>query len=436
MLERLADWCYRRRWQTVGLWVLTLVLSIVLSGAFGGDFNTDFSAPSSDSTTAFDLLDARFPAQGGNTIDVVYKASTAAADPAVQQQIAALTTKLEANALVSSVATNPAPSQDPAIGALVVQLKDAGERNNFDRDAVIKLVDVVRAANAPGLQVEAGGQVVAETESADFGSSGLGFLAAIIILLVAFGSLLAVGLPIATAILGLGIGTGIMALLCNVLDVPVFAPQMADMIGIGVGIDYALFILTRFRSGLRDGLDPRDAVVLAVDTAGRAVLFAGATVVIAVLGLMLMGLSFLYGMAVSVSMTVLVMMLLSITLLPAMLGFVGRTIDKLHVPFVKRNDGPVEDNLAHRWSRVVQRFPWPAALVSLTILIALAAPIVNLRFGFPDAGNGNPELTSRKAYDLQTEAFGRGSNGRLLLVADTKSPAGIAALTKASALAA
>jgi RND superfamily putative drug exporter len=419
----------------VGLWVLALVLSIVLSGAFGGDFNADFSAPSSDSTTAFDLLDARFPAQGGNTIDVVYRADATTADPAVQQQIQALSGKLTANSLVESVTPNPAPSQDPKIGALVVQLKDVGARNDFDRDAVIKVVDTIRAANTSGLQVEAGGQVVAETESADFGSSGLGFLAAIIILLVAFGSLIAVGLPIATAVLGLGIGTGIMALLCNVLDVPNFAPQMADMIGIGVGIDYALFVLTRYRAGLRDGLGPRDAVVLAVDTAGRAVLFAGATVVIAVLGLMLMGLSFLYGMAVSVSLTVLIMMLLSITLLPAMLGFVGTTIDRLHVPFVKRNDGPVEDNLAHRWSRVVQRYPWPAAVVALAVLVALAAPIVNLRFGFPDAGNGNPELTSRRAYDLQTEAYGKGSNGRLILVADTKSADGLAALQKAGALA-
>ncbi|MEA3055613.1 MAG: putative drug exporter of the superfamily [Actinomycetota bacterium] len=436
MLERLADWCYRRRWQTLGLWVLGLVLSLVLAGAFGGDFNADFSAPSSDSTTAFELLDARFPAQGGNTIDVVYKADATTANPAVQQQIAALEAKLKAQRLVDSVTPNPAPSQDPKIGALVVQLQDNGSRGDFDRARILSIVDVIRAANAPGLQVEAGGQVVAQTESADFGSSGLGFLAAILILLVAFGSLIAVGLPIATAVLGLGIGAGIMALLCNVLDVPNFAPQMADMIGIGVGIDYALFVLTRYRAGLRDGLEPRDAVVLAVDTAGRAVLFAGATVVIAVLGLMLMGLSFLYGMAVSVSLTVLIMMLLSITLLPAMLGFVGRTIDRLHVPFVKRAEGPVEDNLAHRWSRVVQRFPWPAVIASLVVLIALAAPIVNLRFGFPDAGNGNPDLTSRRAYDLQTEAFGKGSNGRLIFVADSKSPAGMAALAKAGQLAA
>ena len=197
MLERLADWCYRRRWQTVGLWVLALILSIVLSGAFGGDFNADFSAPSSDSTTAFDLLDERFPAQGGNTIDVVYKAKTPTTDPAVQQQITVLTGKLLDTPLVDSVAQNPAPSQDPTIGALVVQLDDTGSRGDFDRARILKIVDVIRAANVPSqdacstgagacaLQVEAGGQVVAQTESADFGSSAIGFLGAIFILLIA-----------------------------------------------------------------------------------------------------------------------------------------------------------------------------------------------------------------------------------------------------------
>src|SRR4051812_2599980 len=410
MLERLAAWCYTRRWQTVGLWVLLLVVTLALSSAFGGEFNTDFSAPKSDSTSAFDILDARFPAQGGNTIDVVYKADAGAADPQVQAAMTALGDKLKADPLVENVSPNPAPSQDPSIGALVVQLTDVKDRNDFDIEAIRHIVTVIQAAGTDGLQVEAGGQVVAQTEGAEFGSSGVGFLAAIIILLVAFGSLLAAGLPLLTAILGIGIGTAIMGLLCNVLDVPVFAPQMADMIGIGVGIDYALFILTRYRTGLREGLDPKESVMVAVDTAGRAVLFAGMTVMIAVLGLMLMGLSFLYGMAVSVSMTVAVMVALSITLLPAMLGFVGLNIDRFHIPFVKQNDAPIENNIAHRWSRTVQRYPWPAALAALAILLALAAPIVNLRFGFPDAGNGGTDLTSRRAYDLQTEAFGKGSN--------------------------
>jgi RND superfamily putative drug exporter len=234
-------------------------------------------------------------------------------------------------------------------------------------------------------------------------------------------------------VLGIGISTAVMMLMANVLQVPQFAPQMADMIGIGVGIDYALFILARYKHGLRDGLEPRDAVVLAVDTAGRAVLFAGATVVIAVLGLMIMGLGFLYGLAASVSFTVLVMMFASISLLPALLGFVGRTIDRFHIPFVKRDsERGGEHNLAHRWSRVVQRYPWPAAIVAFVVLVALALPALDLRFGFPDASNNPETMTTRRAFDLQTEAFGAGANGPLMLVADTKSEEGLAVLQAAA----
>src|SRR3954451_962418 len=216
MLERLADWCYRRRWQTVGIWVLGLVVVVGLSGAFGGDFNADFSAPSSDSTTAFDLLDARFPAQGGNSIDIVYKAKTSVTDPAVQQRVGALVAAVKKSPLVDNVTPSQGVSQGPTIGALSVQLKDNGKRADFDRPGVLAIVDAIRAANVPSqavcskpgataceLQVEAGGQVVSETESANFGSSGIGFLAAVVILLIAFGSLLAVGLPILTAVLGL-----------------------------------------------------------------------------------------------------------------------------------------------------------------------------------------------------------------------------------------
>jgi RND superfamily putative drug exporter len=275
------------------------------------------------------------------------------------------------------------------------------------------------------------------TEEQEFGNSGLGLLAAVIILLVAFGSLISAGLPILIAVLGIGVSTGVMMLMANVLQVPDFAPQLADMIGIGVGIDYALFILARYKQGLRDGLEPRDAVVLAVDTAGRAVLFAGAVVVIAILGLMIMGIGFLYGMAAAVSFTVLMMMVGSLTLLPALLGFVGTTIDRLHIPFVKRDSERGDDaNLAHRWARVVQRRPWPAALIALVVLLALALPAFDLRFGFPDASNNPETMTTRRAFDLQTEAFGAGANGPLMLVSDTKSEAGLAALQRAADLAA
>ena len=436
MLVRLADVCYRRRWRVVLAWVVLLFATIGLQGAFGGEFRADFTNNDSDSGQAFQLLEDEFPARAGSTIDVVYRADPA--DPATIQRIGQLMTDIETAAPETVEAVTPRPgSRVPDIGVLEVQLAVMPDENDFPVDDIRAIVDVIKTANTDGFQVEAGGDSVMFTEEQEFGNSALGLLAAIIILLVAFGSVISAGLPILIAVLGIGIATGVMMLIANVLQVPDFAPQLADMMGIGVGIDYALFILARYKHGLRDGLDPRDAVVVAVDTAGRAVLFAGATVVIAILGMMIMGIGFLYGLAASVSFAVLIVMLASITLLPALLGFVGHTIDRLHIPFVKRDSERTSDaNLAHRWARVVQQRPWPAAIIAFIILVALALPAFDLRFGFPDASNNPETMTTRRAFDLQTEAFGAGANGPLMLVADTKSEPGLAALQRAADLAA
>jgi RND superfamily putative drug exporter len=435
MLERLADVCYRRRWRVVLLWFVGLIAVTGLSGAFGGEFRMDFTSNGSESADAFELLEDRFPARAGDTIDVVYKGDPA--NPETQPRVDALIAGIEAAApdFVESVTPRPG-SQRPDIGSLEVQTAVI-EDNEVPADEIEAIVDVVEAANVPGaFQVEAGGDMVMFTEEQEFGNSAIGLIAAVVILLVAFGSVIAAGLPILIAVLGLGIATGMMMLIAQVLQVPDFAPQMADMMGIGVGIDYALFVIARYKQGLRDGLDPHDSVVLAIDTAGRAVLFAGATVVIAILGLMVMGIGFLYGMAASVSFAVLIVMAASITLLPALLGFVGTSIDRLHIPFVKKAaDRENDANLAHRWSRVVQKRPWPAAIAAFVVLVLLALPALDLRFGFPDASNNPETMTTRRAYDLQTEAFGAGANGPFMIVADSKSEAGMAALAGAVATA-
>jgi RND superfamily putative drug exporter len=197
----------------------------------------------------------------------------------------------------------------------------------------------------------------------------------VLILLLAFGSLLAMGLPIMTALFGIGIGLALVNLLARVLDIPSFAPQVTAMIGIGVGIDYALFISTRYREALHEGADPEDAVVHAIDTSGRAVLFAGGTVVISLLGLFLIGVSFIRGLAVGASLAVLFVMAAAVTLLPAVLGFVGYTIDRFALPSARRR-GSVESSFWARWSRVLQARPWPAALAGLLILLVLAVPFV------------------------------------------------------------
>ncbi|HVM52289.1 MAG TPA: MMPL family transporter [Acidimicrobiales bacterium] len=437
MLERLADWCYSQRRIVVLLWIIGLLLALSLSTAFGGDFRADFRAGDSDSQDAFDLLEERFPARAGSTIDVVFRADAGWDDPGTQQRVQAVLADIEAAApdLVGAFEPRP-PGRLPDIGVIEVQMTDTPGTDDISRDDVRAILHAVEAANAPGFQVEAGGDIIMFAEDQEFGSEGLGLIAAVIILLVAFGSVLAAGLPISIAILGLGIATGVMMLLARVLQVPDFAPQMANMMGIGVGIDYSLFILARYKQALRDGLEPRDAVVLSVTTAGRAVIFAGATVVIAILGLMVMGLGFLYGLAASVSATIFVMMLAAITLLPALLGFVGRTIDRLHIPFVKREDAANQHTAAHRWARMIQRYPWPAALMALAFLVALSLPALDMHFGFPDASNNPTSSTTRRAFDLQTEAYGPGANGPLMLVTDSRSEAGLAVLDRAADLAA
>jgi RND superfamily putative drug exporter len=286
---------------------------------------------------------------------------------------------------------------------------------------------IAQAANSPSLQVELGGSMF--TDQTQPASEAIGILAAVLILLLAFGSLLAMGLPIMTALFGIGIGLAIVNLLARVIDVPSFAPQVTAMIGIGVGIDYALFIATRYRERLHEGAEPEEAVVHALDTSGRAVLFAGSTVVISLLGLFLIGVSFIRGLAIGASLAVLFVMAAAVTLLPAVLGFVGHTIDRFALPGARRPK-PVENSFWARWSRVLQARPWPAAIAGLLILLILAIPVLSLRLGVADAGNDPAKLTTRRAYDLLSQGFGPGFNGPLLLASDVHSPADLAAAAR------
>jgi RND superfamily putative drug exporter len=272
-------------------------------------------------------------------------------------------------------------------------------------------------ASGDHARVELGGRMFQEQPG--LGPTELvGILAAVIILLVVFGSVLAMGLPIVTALFGVGIGIGLVQLVSHTVSTPDFATQLAAMLGIGVGIDYALFIVTRYRQGLHQGLDPRTAVIRAIDTAGRAVVFAGCTVVISILGLFLMGVEFVRGLAVGASITVLVVMLVSITLLPALLGYAGNTIDKLSAPGRRTREADIRTSVWFRWSRVVQRRPWPAFLGGLVLLLVLAVPLLSIRLGFPDTGGSPTSDTTRRAYDLIADGFGPGANGPLVVAAE------------------
>jgi RND superfamily putative drug exporter len=265
--------------------------------------------------------------------------------------------------------------------------------------------------STPQLEVRLGGQLIQQSERPSLSGEGIGILAAILILLIAFGSVLAMVLPIVVALAGIAVGLAIIGLLTHAYPLQTFSTTLATMIGIGVGIDYALFVVTRYRQGLHAGLDPEEAVITAVDTSGRAVLFAGLTVIIALLGMLAIGLSFISGLGIGAAAVVAVTVVSAVTLLPAMLGFVGTNIDRLRLPWLHNDGDGTGETVWHRWSRYVQRHAGLLTAAGLAIVIVLALPVLSLRLGFVDAGNDPAGTQSRQAYDLVAQGFGPGANG-------------------------
>jgi len=424
MLRRLAAFCYRRRRLVVALWVVGVIGLTVASANIGDGFSEGFSVKGTESARAQELLAQTFPERAGDSGQLVVRAQGGVTDPAVQQLVEDKLASIEQVRDVTGTTSPYAPegarqvSADGTVAYAQIQFdKRAGEVSDATAQRIIDLVDP--GTNADGTQLEVGGRMFVVVGGPSGSSEAIGLLAAIIILLIAFGSVLAMGLPIFTAIVGLGGGFAIVALLSNIMVMPTFTTQLAAMIGLGVGIDYALFIVTRFRQGLHEGRDPEASVVLAIDTAGRAVLFAGATVVISLGGLFLMGVDFIRGLGAGAATTVLLMMLASVTFVPALLGFTGTNVDKWSVAWLHRKESTARESLWFRWSRVVQRRPWTAALAGLAVLLILAVPFLSLRLGFSDSGNNPTTDTTRRAYDLLTDGFGPGFNGPLVLAART-----------------
>lgn len=429
MLEKIARFSFRRRWLMVITWIVALVGFNALSGTAGGEFSTDFSLPGADSQAALDLLSERFPQVAGDTADIVFEAEQGVDDPEVQETMETLFAELqEVDRVVEDGIASPYDpggeqqiSPDGTIAFATMRFEFV-ENEAVPIEIGKEIQKIAGEVELDGLTVEPGGSVVIFSEFEEpGGAEGIGVLFAIIILLIAFGSVLAMGLPIGTALFGIGIGMAMIMLLANFVSVPEFTPQLASMIGIGVGIDYALFIVTRYRSHLHEGMEPEQATMIAILTSGKAVLFAGTVVVVSLLGILLMGFAFVEGLAIGGAATVAVTMVAAITLLPALLGFVGHNIDRWKIPgFHGTETG--EKRAAYRWSRFIQKRSWIAAFVGLTILVLMSIPLLSLRLGFADASSGSTERSSRRAYDLLSEGFGPGFNGPLLLATEIGSP--------------
>jgi RND superfamily putative drug exporter len=422
-MRRFSTWCCGHRRTVIVGWLVGLVAIGMLTSSVGADFSENFTLPASDSKDALDLLEDRFPAQSGDTATIVYRADGGVRSPAVKGKMEKVFAEAEALPHVSEVASPytgggaAAISEDGKVAYATVQYDVLNDE--LEDSDVEELISNSQAAGGPGLQVALGGQPIEEAEEEEGDISFLiGLGAAVVVLLLTFGSVVAMGLPIVTALFALGIGLGLVTLGTHVFDTPEFATILAAMIGLGVGIDYALFILTRFRNGLDEGLEPRPAAVAAVDTAGRAVMFAGITVIISLMGMMLLGINFLYGVAVAAALAVLFTMISALTLLPALLTIVGHRVDRLRIPGLgSRTSSTAEDTRWFRWSREIQRRPVASALLSGGLLLLLCVPTLGLRLGSTDAGSDPKGNTTREAYDLLAEGFGPGFNGPFSMVA-------------------
>ncbi len=412
LLSRLGDLTYRRRRRVVLAWITVLAAVLAIVPRFAGEFGVEFGTPGSDSKAAADLIDAHFARSSADSVNVVWEASEGAraAKPRIDRFLA------EAGRVEGiGEPSSPRYSGDGTIGLVQLDL----ERPAFDLDTASgkRLIQLADETSGNGLSLRLGGNLISNAEEGA-PPELIGLAAAAVVLLVAFGSVVAVGLPLLVAIFGLGISATLIGVVALLVETPDFAPAVAGLIGIGVGIDYALLVLTRFRTALISGKEVHDAVVEAVSTAGRSVIVAGGTVVISLFGLAFTGVSFLYGVAISASLAVAVVVAASVTLLPALLSLAGRRVDRLHIPGLGRSLKSGGGTLATRWSRVVQRHAVVAAVAGAVVLIVLAAPVLGIRWGFPDEGNSPAGSMTREAYELVTRGFGPGSNGPLLVAAE------------------
>ncbi len=485
MFSRLGTWCHDHRWLVVGVWVAVLVFGNGIASAVGDAFRDEFNLPDSESRTGFDILDDHFGGEGtGITGTIVFEAPQGVEDPQVKAQMEDLFAFV---AEIPEVVRVESPYDEGGERLIASEGDRAGEiayaNVEFPDDIEFPRAEEIRndildqVDDIEGVRVELGGFIFAEFNEPSSEALGVGF--AIVILILAFGSVLAMGLPIGVALFGIGIGSAIITLLSNALTIPDFATFLGIMIGLGVGIDYALLIVTRYREQLHAGHTVRESVAIAHDTAGRSVLFAGTTVVISLLGMLLIGVTFVTGLAIGAASVVAVTVAASLTLLPALVSLAGYRIELtrwrgliaagfvavalvgvglkvwpllIGVPLAAivliasiwaaplkrevlvRPPKPRRETVAYRWSRVIQHRPWTAALIGATALLVLAIPVLSLRLGFSDESNYADDTTTKQAYDLLVEGFGPGFNGPLLLAAvvpDGISPEDLAAVTAA-----
>jgi RND superfamily putative drug exporter len=430
----LAGWCVNHRRIVVTIWAIVLILSLGLLKSVGTAYSNSFSFPNTESTDAIKLLQAAAPKDSGDTERIVYATSggVKVTDPSVKKSITTMIGNIEKLPHVAPV-ISPYSAQgslninaDKTVAFISVTLNQ--QINQLTQPEGNRFVNTAKAAAGPHLQVAVSGQLAELTIKQSFSGTGEGAILAFIVLFLVFGSFFAAILPIVSALFALGTAIGLIGTLSHVLKMPQFSPILVLLIGLGVGVDYALFIVTRHRQGLVAGQTSEKSIVNAVNTSGRAVLFAGIIVCIALLGMFALGVSFLYGLAVAAAIGVLLTMIAALTLLPALLGFIGpKVMSRKQKKNLAQNGprivGADSKGFWPRWADRVQRRPAVSASIALLIVVAIALPFFSLRLGSSDQGSDPAGSTTRTAYDLLAKGFGPGFNGPLELVSLVSSPA-------------
>ncbi|HWE65286.1 MAG TPA: MMPL family transporter [Acidimicrobiales bacterium] len=436
-MRTLAGWCFNHRRLVVLFWFIALIGSIGLVSGVGSSYSNSFSFPNTESANAVKLLQSVAPKQSGDTEQVVFGTTGSAklSDPAVGLRINTMVKKLEAMPHVSPIvspydasgnliSTTDINRPTDTVGFIPVTFDKQAQ--NISATEAKLFVHTAVGQSTSGLHIAVTGELAQFANNQSFSSTGLGVLLALVVLLLVFGSIFAALLPIVSALFALGTAIGLIGALSHVLKMAQFAPELVLLIGLGVGVDYALFIVTRHRQGLVAGRDVESSVVNAVNTSGRAVLFAGIIVCIALLGMFALGVSFLYGLAVAAAIGVLLTMIAALTLLPALLGFIGPKVMSRKQKSNLAKNGPRivgADNKGFwpGWADLVQKRPSLPAVSALLVIVILAIPFFSLRLGSADQGTDPAGTTTRQAYDMLAKGFGPGFSGPLLLVATTDS---------------
>ena len=408
-MNKLASASVHHRYRTLIVWLAALVGVIVVGGMVHSSADINNRLDGSDSQRAYDLAAAHMPSITGVSTAVVFKTNDLASTAAVVDEIRALP-RIDH---VDSPVDHPEQVGPGGISFAAVSFMRTGPPTIEDTAAAIE--KIAAAHQSPELQIALGGDPFLNGDVP--ATEGIGLAAAVVILLIAFGSVVAMGLPIVTALIGIGLSLSAIPLISAVLPTADFTSTVAAMIGLGVGIDYALFMVTRYRAELAAGRDVEAAIAVAVRTSGRAIMFAGGTVVISLLGLLLIGMDFLNGFAVASSLTVAISVIAAISLVPAVLAIIGRRIDRLRIH--RRGHATTRrDNLGRRWGRLIQRNPVKAVSVGGGLLLLAGLPVFAMRLAVSDEGNDPVGSTTRIAYDRLAEGFGPGVNGPLLIVSE------------------